>query len=259
MGKRTGLALSGGGARGFAHVGAVMALEENGISFDLVTGTSAGSIVGGALAAGMSANDIAAMSSKTGFASVIRPAVPIRGLFSNEPLGRLIAREFPAASFEELKIPFAAIAFDLEKNEKVVQTEGDLATAIRASCAVPGVFTPIRDGQGRVLVDGGVVSPLPADTAREMGADVVVAVDLMACGASFRSNPRSGIGITIQSAMALLRTLAISQHTFADVVIEPAIAHLRPDQIGKRDDFIRLGYEAAAAKVEEIKRLIPRS
>lgn len=256
-GKKIGLALSGGGARGFAHVGVLKVFAEHGIRFDMVAGTSAGSIVGGALAAGMSASEIEKMSAKAGFASLIRPAFPFRGLLSNAPLGKFIERNFPVTRFENMKLPFAAVAFDLATSERVIFCKsGDLVTAIRASCAVPGVFTPVTDEIGRDLVDGGVVSPLPVDVVREMGADIVVAVDLISCGATFRNDSRSGVGILVQSALALLRAVSKSQHRSADVVIEPQIAHLRPDQINKRDEFVTLGEAAAIEKVDDIRRLI---
>lgn len=156
-----------------------------------------------------------------------------------------------------MPIPYAAVAFDLGNSEKVIlKDSGDLITAIRASCAVPGIFAPIRHEDGRMLVDGGVVSPMPADVVRAMGADLVIAVDVLSCGATFRLNSRTGLGITLQSALATLRTISQSEHIHADIVIEPQIAHLRPDQIGKRDDFIELGEQAARSQIDAIKDLL---
>jgi len=259
MVNKIGLALSGGGARGFSHVGALQVFAENGITFDLIAGTSAGSIIGGALAAGLNADQITELANSISFTKVLGPTLPLRGVVSNAPLGRLIKKNFPVTRFEDLEIPLATVAFDLGLGEKVVSTSGDLITAIRASCAVPGVFTPVRDELGRTLVDGGVVSPLPTEVAREMGADIVIAVDLNAHGSSFRLNSYFGAGIMMQSVMAMVQALGIGQHHFADVVISPNIAHLRMDQISKRDEFIRLGREAAAEKLDEIKALIAKS
>ncbi len=255
--KKIGLALSGGGARGFAHVGALKVLVENGIPIDLIAGTSAGSIIGGAYASGMSIAGIEAMAEKAGWADLVRPSLSVGGMLSNAPLGRFLRRHFLVARFEDLAIPFSAVAFDLATNAQVtLASDGDLITAIRASCAVPGVFAPVRDELGRTLVDGGVISPLPVKTLRNMGADIVIAVDLVSCGATFRSGSRTGLGVMIQGALALLRAVAVGEQAGADVVIEPAIAHLRPDQINKRNEFTALGRDAALDKLDEIRRII---
>ena len=255
--KKIGLALSGGGARGFAHVGVLKVFAEHDIPVDMIAGTSAGSVVGGALAAGMSIDQIIAMAERVGWTNMTRPSLSPLGLLSNAPMGKFIEREFPVRKFEDLKIPFAAVACDFEKGEEVVfKGSGDLAFAIRASCAVPGVFAPVIDSDGRMLVDGGVVSPTPTDAVRQMGADIVIAVDLLACGSTTRSQPRTAIGMLFQSALALLRAASRNQHYHADIVIEPQIAHIRPDEIGKRDELIELGAKVANSQIEEIKELI---
>ena len=255
--KRIGLALSGGGARGFAHIGVLKVLAENGIRIDMIAGTSAGAIVGGAFAAGMSPAELTAMASRVRWTNMTRPSLSPLGALSNAPMGRFIEREFPVSRFEELKVPLAVVVCDFETgNEVVLKDSGDLVFAIRASSAVPGVFAPLRDAAGRILVDGGVVSPMPVDAVRAMGADIVIAVDLNACGASFRSRPRTAVGMMFQSAMSLIRAASRNQHYHADVVIEPQIAHLRPDEIGKRDELIRLGEEAAAAAIDRIMELV---
>jgi NTE family protein len=254
--KKIGLALSGGGARGFAHVGVLKVLVENSIPIHMIAGTSAGSIVGGAFAAGMSIDEIVAMARNVRYTNMMLPSLGVSGMFTNAPMGNFLARYLPVKNIEDAPTPFTAVAFDLATSGLVVKKEGDFVTAIRASCAVPGVFAPVRDPQGRLLVDGGVVSPTPIDIVREMGADVVIAVDLLACGATFRKSSRTAVGIMIQSAMALLRVAARSEHHNADIVIEPAIAHLRPDQIGKREEFIELGAQAARERIEEIKAIV---
>jgi NTE family protein len=257
MRKKVGLALSGGGARGFSHIGVVRVLVENDIPIDLIAGTSAGSFVGGALACGMSGDEILAVGNRIGWLNVLRPSFSSKGLFSNAPIGKFVRDNFPFSRIEELKVPYAAVAYDLLKREPVIlRDSGDLPTAIRASCAVPGIFTPVVDEEKRMLVDGGVVAPMPTDLVRAMGADVVIGVDLLACGASFHSRPRTSVGILFQSTMTLLRTASDSQATRPDVAIEPKIAHLRPDQIAKRDEFVRLGEEAAANMLDRIRAII---
>ncbi|MGE3466613.1 MAG: patatin-like phospholipase family protein [Pyrinomonadaceae bacterium] len=255
--KKVGLALSGGGARGFAHIGVLKVLVENDIPIDMIAGTSAGSIIGGAYASGMSIDELVAMSEKIGWLRTIRPAFGFGGMLSSAPIGRILAEHFPVTRFGDLKIPFAAVAFDLATSETVIfRDQGDLITAIRASCAVPGVFAPIRDDAGRTLVDGGVLSPMPVETVRAMGADVVIAVDLLSCGSSFASNSRTSIGIALQCAMATLQYVAAIEHSTAEIVIEPQIAHLRMDQIAKREEFISLGDQGARLAIDDIRKSI---
>lgn len=253
---KVGLALSGGGARGFAHIGVLKALVENDIRIDMIAGTSAGAFAGGAFAAGMTPDEIAAMSAEVRWLNVTRPSLSPLGLLSNAPMGKFIQRHFPVKSFEECSIPFAAVAGCPADGEEVVFTTGDLAFAIRASCAVPGVFSPLKHSDGRLLVDGGIISPLPVSAVRELGVDVVIAVDLMASGATFRSRPRGAPGIAIQSTMTLLRTLSRTQHAEADIVIIPQIAHIRPDRLGKRDELIDLGETATRERIDAIRSLV---
>jgi NTE family protein len=258
--KKIGLALSGGGARGFAHVGVLKVLVDSGVRFDMVAGTSAGSIIGGALAAGMSVDELLLMARNVGWTDLGRPSLSPLGFFSNEPMGRYLASYLPATRFEDLKFPFAAIACDLDTGGEVVcKDSGDMIESIRASCAVPGVFVPITADDGRTLVDGGAVKPLPCDTLREMGADIVIAVDVLACGSNFRSKPRTGLGVAFQSALTLIRAAARLQHFHADIVISPEISHLRPDEIGKRDEFIELGERAARERLDEILSILNNS
>lgn len=254
--KKIGLALSGGAARGFAHLGVLKVLREHDVPIDFIAGTSAGSIAGGALASGLSVEEIIQMGRKIGWFSMTRFSFSPMGLLSNAALGAFVKRHFPVQKFEDLAIPFAAVACDLETGEEVVlKNSGDLATAIRASCAIPGVFVPI-DLDGRRLIDGGVVSPVPTKAVRKLGAEIVIAVDVIASGATYWGSPSTLLGVFFQAAMMLLRTAGKHQHYRADVVIIPQIAHLRPDEIGKMDEFIRAGEIAALEKIDEIKQLI---
>lgn len=254
--KKVGLALSGGGARGFAHVGVLKALVENDIPIDLIAGTSAGSFVGGAYAAGMTVDEIVEVGKKISWFGVAGFSYSPKGFLSNTAMGGFIEKHFPVAKFEDLRIPFAAVACDLETGEEVVlKGAGSLAHGIRASCAIPGVFVPVSD-DGRQLVDGGVVSPVPTRAVRKMGADVIIAVDLITCGSTYWGTPTTLIGTFFQSAMIMLRTTSKNQHYRADVVIEPSISHIRPDEIAKRDELIELGYESVVSKLDAIRSVM---
>lgn len=255
--KKVGIALSGGGARGFAHVGVLKALADNGIPIDLVSGVSAGSFVGGALAAGLSSDEIVEVGKKISWFSVAGFSYSPRGLLSSNGMSSFIEKNFPATKFEDLKLPFAAVACDLETGDEVVMRDrGDLAFAIRASCAIPGVFVPMIDEQGRSLIDGGAATPMPTRAVRKLGADIVIAVDVLTCGSSFWGKPSTLIGTFFQSAMLMIRAASKNQHYRADVVIEPQIAHIRPDEIAKRDELMELGERAALEKIASIKELL---
>ena len=254
--KKVGLALSGGGARGFAHVGVLKAIVENDIPIDLIAGTSAGSFVGGAYAAGMTVDEIVEAGKKISWFGVAGFSYSPKGFLSNAAMKGFIESNFPVTKFEDLRIPFTAVACDLERGEEVyLKDEGDLTLAIRASCAIPGVFVPVTD-DGRQLVDGGVMSPIPTRAVKKMGADVIIAVDLMTCGMTSWSAPSTLVGTFFQSAMIMLRTTSRNQHYRADVVIEPAIAHIRPDEISKRDELVELGEKAGLEAIDTIRELL---
>ncbi len=254
--KKIGLALSGGAARGFAHLGVLKVLAEHRIPIDFIAGTSAGSIVGGALAGGASAAEVIEIGRKVGWLNMTGFSYSPKGILSNAAMGNFIKQNFPFKKFEDLPIPFAAVACDLETGEEVVlKDEGDLALAIRASCAVPGVFVPVEIG-GRMLIDGGVVALIPTKAVKDLGAEIVIAVDVISSGATYWKTPSTLLGVFFQSAMLLLRTASKHQHFHADIVIIPEIGHLRPDEIGKIDEFIEAGEKAAMAQIDEIKKLV---
>jgi len=256
--KKIGLALSGGGARGFAQVGVLKVFAEHDIPIDVVAGTSIGSLVGGAFAAGMTAGDIEKMAHSVRWRHMTRLSFSPISLFSNAPMGRFIERHFPVTRFEEFKRPFAAVTCDL-KDEKciVFRDKGDVVDPIRASCAVPAVFSPVREN-GRMLVDGGTMAPVPIDATKDLGADIIIAVDLLSSGAGFRRYPSTALGMLFLAAMVLLRSATDNQANKADLTIIPEIAHIRPDRLSQREECQRLGEEAARARIDEIKSLISR-
>lgn len=257
---RVGLALSGGAARGMAHVGVLRVLEENGIPIDMVAGTSAGSIVGGAYAAGLSVDDIAKFGLGLRWRDMGRMTLSRLGLQSNLRLEEFMRAHLPRSRFEELKLPFAAVATDLKTGDVVVLSgTGDVPFAIRASCTIPGWYVPVTDETGRQLVDGGLVANLPASEARALGADIVIAVDVNSEGAKFMGPPRSALGIVMQSMMVIQRTVVRHQSVDADIMVRPLVGHLRWDEVRRAQEFIDAGEAAARLAIPEIKDLIARS
>jgi len=254
---RLGLALSGGAARGIAHVGVLKVLAEAGIRVDCVAGTSAGALVGGALAAGMPLEEIEKIGRSLRWRDLGRATLSRLGVQSNARLEEYVRARFPVTRFEDLPTPFAAVATDLHTGAAVVMRDaGDLALAIRASCAVPGWYVPVTDAQGRQLVDGGLVANLPSSVARSLGAEVVVAVDVNYEGAKFMGPPTSVVGVLLQSFIVAQHTAVEYQRQLADVVISPAVGHLRWDEMGRAGEFIEAGVESARAALPAIKELL---
>jgi NTE family protein len=256
---RVGLALSGGVARGNAHIGVLRVLEEHHIPIDYIAGTSAGSLVAAAYAAGMSVKEIAEIGRTLRWRDVGRVTLSRLGVQSNARMEEYARALLPIKRFEDLRIPLAVVATDLKSGSAVIITEGDVAFAIRASCALPGWYVPVTDEHGRQLVDGGLVANIPTAAVRHLGADIVIAVDVNSEGAKFLGPPQSIIGVLLQSIMVVQRTAAAHQLHDADVVISPKTGHIRWDEMGRVDDLIALGEKAALQTIERIKHLIEPS
>lgn len=254
---RIGLALSGGAARGNAHVGVLRAFAENNIRIDCVAGTSAGSIVGGALAAGMPLDDIEEFGRNLRWRDIGRVTMSRLGIQSNERLEQYLRARLPVCRFEDLQMPFAAVATELKTGAAVVMRDhGDLPFAIRASCAIPGWYVPVTDENGRQLVDGGLVAVIPSTVARSLGADIVIAVDVNGAGATFIGPSSSVIGVLFQSMLVVQKTASHYQLQSSDLVIQPKVSNIRWDEIGRADELIAAGYEAALESIPRIRELI---
>ncbi|HEY6120318.1 MAG TPA: patatin-like phospholipase family protein [Pyrinomonadaceae bacterium] len=253
---RVALALSGGAARGIAHVGVVRALVESKIPIDCIAGTSAGSLVGAAVASGMPIDDIEAIGRTLRWRDVGRMTMSRLGVQTNERLGEYLRSRLPKTQFEELPIPFAVVATDLQSgNAVVMRDQGDVPFAIRASCAIPGWYIPVMDESGRQLVDGGLVAMVPAAVARTFDVELVVAVDVNAEGAKFLA-ATSVIGIILQSMMMVQRTATLHQLQLADFVIKPRVGHIRWDEMARADELIAAGYEAGQESISGIRALL---
>ena len=254
---KIGLALSGGAARGMAHVGVLRALLEHGIRIDCVAGTSAGSIVGGAFATGMPIDDIAEFGRKLRWRDIGRVTMSRLGIQSNERLEQYLRARLPVTKFEELSIPFAAVATDLITGEAVVlKDEGDVPFAIRASCTIPGWYVPVLDQEGRQLVDGGLVAVVPSSVTRSLGADLVIAVDVNREGATFITPSSSVIGVLLQSMMVVQKTASKRQLEMSDLVISPKVGHIRWDEMGRADELMEAGYEVGVESISKVRKLI---
>jgi NTE family protein len=257
---RIGLALSGGAARGNAHVGVLRAFAENNIRIDCVAGTSAGSLVGGALAAGMPLDDIEEFGRKLRWRDIGRVTMSRLGIQSNERLEQYLRARLPVCRFEDLQMPFAAVATELKTGAAVVMRDyGDVPFAIRASCAIPGWYVPVTDESGRQLVDGGLVAVIPSTVARSLGADIVIAVDVNGAGATFIGPSSSVIGVLFQSMLVVQKTASHYQLQSSDLVIQPKVSNIRWDEIGRADELIAAGYEAGLESIPRIREVIDKA
>lgn len=254
---KIGLALSGGAARGMAHVGVLRALLENDIQIDCVAGTSAGSIVAGAFAAGMPLEDIEDFGRTLRWRDIGRVTMSRLGVQSNERLEQYMRARLPVTKFEELRIPFAAVATDLATGQAVVlKDEGDVPFAIRASCTIPGWYVPVLDQHGRQLVDGGLVAVIPSTVTRALGADLVIAVDVNSEGATFITPSSSVIGVLLQSMMVVQKTASSYQLEMSDLVISPRVGHIRWDEMGRAQELMDAGYKAGIESIPQVRALI---
>jgi len=250
------LALGGGAARGFAHIGVIKALEAQGIVPDIVVGTSAGSMVGALYASGMRGFDLQKLALGMEEDMFSDWTMPNRGVLKGEALQAFINQKLRNQPIQKLPKPLGVVATDLQSGEKVLFRMGDTGTAVRASSAVPGVFQPVEIN-GRDFVDGGLTSPVPAQSARAMGADFVIAVDI--------SNVRRRDRL-VGTLDVLLQTFAIMGHTIslheledADVVVRPKTSAVSSTSFEDRHLAILEGEQAAAAIMPELKAKLARA
>lgn len=249
---KIGLVLGGGAARGFAHVGVIQALEEAGIKPDLVVGTSAGSLVAAIYASGKTGAQLQTISENMEEAALTDWTLPLfsRGMLRGDALARYVSSQVGGKTIEAMVMPLGIVATDLHSGRGVLFARGDTALAVRASSAVPAVFQPVKIGS-REYVDGGLVSPVPVRYARQMGAQLVIAVDI---SATPESNPALG------SLEILLQTFAImsqSINTFelleADVVVRPALNKVSSADFASKRQSIEAGRAAMRALLPQLK------
>ncbi len=244
------LALGGGGARGFAHIGVIKALEAQGITPDIIVGTSAGSAIGALYAAGYSGFQLQKMSIPMKEDKVVDWTWPDRGLFTGKPLENFINGAVKQRPLEKLNRTFAVVATDLVSGEKIVFRTGNTGLAVSASCAVPGIFQPVIIN-GRSYVDGGLVSPVPAAEARALGADFVIAVNISNSPQNNKTD--STLDVLMQSFDIMSQTINRFELSSADVVIRPVTRGISQDSLDDRHLAILEGEKAVAEILPELK------
>ena len=255
---RIALVLGGGAARGFAHVGVIRALEQEKIPIDLVVGTSVGSLIGAIYAADLNSFDLEwtafQLEKEDLFDFGVISAVTGMGFAKGDKLEAWVKGHIKTANIENMKIPFAAVATDLNWGYKVVLDKGSLARAIRASAAIPGVFEPVKH-QGKILVDGGVVDNIPISVAKARGADLVIAVDISANVAN--TNITNLMGVTLQATNIMFALNVEQSKKDADVLITPAgIGDVAMLDFTQKKRCMQAGIEATQKSMPAIRKAI---
>jgi NTE family protein len=252
-----GLALGGGFARGFAHLGILQVLEENQIPISHIAGTSVGSILGAAYASGAPLAHIMETCRTLRFRDIARWRVSRLGLASNQRLGDLIGRVFESRQFEDLRIPLAVVATDLTSGEPVVFTQGNLVDAIRASCAFPGLFEPVQIGT-RCLADGGLVAPVPTHAVRGLGATSVVGISVgMQDG--HRGAPSNIFQVVSRAVSAAQKHQLEIWERHADLVLRPDVQSIAWDEFDRADEAIQAGVATARRALPRIEKLLGKN
>jgi NTE family protein len=247
------LALGGGAARGFAHIGVIQVLEENGIRPDCIVGTSAGSLVAALYASGKNGQEMARLAESMDEGAITDWNFPLRGLIKGEALARYVRAQTGGKLIEQLPLPLGIVATSLSDGNGVMFRSGDLGLAVRASSAVPAVFQPVEIS-GKLYVDGGLVAPVPVRYARQMGAELVIAIDI-----SSPPNPQT----KIDPFSLLMQTVAIMGRSINSLELREAELVLRPDLNGvassdftARKQAIAAGRAAALAALPRIKAAV---
>lgn len=277
---RVALVLGGGGTKGFAHVGVIKALEQNGITPDLIVGTSIGSLVGSLYASGYDAAQLERLALTTADSELLDFTLSNQGFVEGVKLKNFINTKVGNRSIEDFPIRFAAVAAEQQSLKKTVFTEGNTGLIVQASCSIPGIFIAPRipEKSGKKYVDGGVVSLVPVDSARDLGADIIIAVDVTAIdrqSATSSDNQRSPIN-TLSSFWGLLeysvvtninttanakavKATSLAQNNElqrADIIITPNISHISSFDSSQRRALIDAGAQATVSQMPKIKQLI---
>ncbi len=252
---RIGLALGGGAARGFAHVGVIQVLEEAGIRPVLVSGTSAGSLVAAIYASGKNGKQLQHIAETMEEAAIADWTLPLfnRGMLRGDALARYVNSQVGARLIENMPLPLGIVATDLHSGQSMLFQRGDTGTAVRASSAVPAVFQPVKIS-GRDYVDGGLVSPVPVRAARQMGAELVIAVDI--------SSPPDGnlgggtLDVLLQTFSIMSKSINYFELRDADVVVRPALDGIASSDFGARKRSIEAGRLAMRQLLPQLRAAI---
>lgn len=250
---KIGLALGSGGAKGFAHVGVIKVLREANIPIHMIAGSSMGALIGTFYAAGCNVERLYRMATLFKRKYYLDFTVPKMGFISGKRVKDMIKMFTYNKKLEELDIPTAVVATDILKGEKVVFTSGSIADAVRASISVPGVFVPEKI-DGRLLVDGGVIDRIPVSVVKELGADIVIAVDVSPI--KVNGEITSIYDVIMQSIEIMQHELVVNRQIASDLMMRPAVEQFSSRAFTNIEDIIRVGEEEAEKHIQKIYLLV---
>ncbi|EOD00823.1 patatin-like phospholipase family protein [Caldisalinibacter kiritimatiensis] len=250
---KIGLALGSGAARGLAHIGVLKALTENNIEVDYVAGSSAGALIGSVFCCGIDPYTIEKIAVQLDRKIWVDLTVPRRGFIKGEKVEEMIRLLTRSRNIEDLEKGLAVVATDLKTADSYIFTEGPIYKAVRASISIPGVFVPVRY-KDMVLVDGGVIDRVPATVVKDMGADIVIAVDVGFTTEQKRINHI--FDVILQSIDVMGKQILSNSIIHADVVIKPPVSHIPPSRFDLVEECDEIGYKAALEKIDDIKKMI---
>ncbi|QED47427.1 patatin-like phospholipase family protein [Cytobacillus dafuensis] len=250
---RIGLALGSGGARGFAHLGVIRILKEEGIPIDLIAGSSMGAMVGCFYGAGLNIDRLYKLSKAFKRKYYLDFTIPKMGFIAGKRVKELIRVFTHGKTLEQLELPVSVVATDLMTGEKVVFTKGSIADAVRASISIPGIFVPEKLN-GRLLVDGGVVDRVPVSVVKEMGADIIIAVDVS--HVKINTDITTIYDVIMQSLDIMQMELVSHREIESDIMVRPRVEMYSSRAFTNIEDIIRIGEEETRKHIDKIKELM---
>ncbi len=245
-----GIALSGGAARGIAHIGVLKYLEDQGVKPDYIAATSAGSIVAAFYCAGLKLDKLVEIAHEITWKNMFKVSVPRKGLIKSEVVRKIVENYIGRTTFKQLDPPLIINAVDLLKGEEVIIDKGIVSVAVEASCAIPGIFTPVRINE-RLLVDGGLLDNIPASHLKRYKTDLVISVNVSA-QKPLNDEPSSIFEILIQSYDIVRQNRDKDSFSSSDIMIEPDLGDIAFWDTGKTEILVERGYEAARLSLEGI-------
>ncbi|WP_043933441.1 patatin-like phospholipase family protein [Bacillus sp. EB01] len=255
MAPKIGLALGSGGARGFAHLGVIKVFRDEGIPIDMIAGSSMGALIACLYGTGIDLDRFYKFSIGFKRKYFLDFAVPKMGFIAGKRVKEFIRVFTHNKNIEELNLPIAIVATDLMNGEKVVFTTGPAADAVRASISIPGIFIPEKI-DGRILVDGGVADRIPVSVVKEMGADIVIAVDVS--GVKQNAEIDSIYDVIMQSIDIMQAELLVNREVASDIMIRPSVGKFSSRAFTNIEDIIKIGEEEARKHIEPIRQVIGR-
>ncbi len=254
---KIGLALGGGAARGFAHIGVLQVLEEEGIKPDFIAGTSAGSLVAAFYASGKTGGQLTWLADAMDESQLTDWTLPFagRGVLRGEALGKYINSQLNGLKIEDMKIPLGIVATDLQTGDGILFRRGDVATAVRASSAVPSVFEPVRIGN-RDYVDGGLVSPVPVLYVKQMGAQYIIAVDISSRPEDAKTSDI--FKVLLQTFSIMGKSISLLEFPHANVVVRPELHSVGSAEFSARKKSIEAGRAAMKQALPQVKAALAR-